>query len=311
MEVLSLPVSSEIPVFRSFLSTKQTTISSSHCSTRLPLAGLEANSISFPFRRMLQNYNDYHFRLAELKKINSDLNEIETSIGKIHYDYLILATGLGNNFYGNKNIEKYSFPLKSVTEALELRNKILQNNEAAICIRDVEEKRGVLSLAIVGGGPTGIEIAGSLSEMRDYVLPKDYPEIDYENMEINLFDSSARLLKGMSLQSSARSEKYLKKLDVNIHFNSRIKDYDGRFLYLEDGRKFRTNTLIWAAGVYRAKDRRIGRKSILARKQDKGRHVQSCCRLWKYICNWRYCLSLRAQVSRRASAACRSGNTTG
>ena len=212
-------------------------------------AGLEAISISFPFRKMFQDYNDYHIRLAELKEVNPIANNIKTSIGIIDYDFLIIATGLGNNFYGNTNIEKYSFPLKSVTEALDLRNKILQNNEAAICVRDAVERKGVLSLAIVGGGPTGIELAGSLSEMRKYVLPKDYPELNYKDMEINLFDSATKLLKGMSAVSSARAEKYMKKLGVNVNFNSRIKDYDGRYLLLEDGRKFRTNTLIWAAGV--------------------------------------------------------------
>lgn len=212
-------------------------------------AGLEAISISFPFRKMFQNYWDYHIRLAKLLEVIPEKNEIVTSTGKLNYDYLVIATGIDNNFYGNVNIEKYAYPLKSVTEALELRNKIIQNNEDAICIRDAEERKGVISLAIVGGGPTGIELAGSLSEMRAHVLPKDYPEINFRDMEIYLFDSSPRLLKGMSEISSRRAESYIKKLGVKVFFNSRIKDYDKRYLYLDDGRKFRTNTLIWAAGV--------------------------------------------------------------
>ena len=212
-------------------------------------AGLEAISISFPVRKMFQKYKDYHFRLAELKEVLTETNEIKTSIGNISYDYLVIATGTGNNFYGNKNIEKYSFPLKSVTESLDLRNKILQNNENAICVKDAELRKGILSLAIVGGGPTGIELAGSISEMRKYVLPKDYPELNYKEMEIYLFDSTARLVKGMSEASSVRAEKYMNRLGVKVFFNSRVKDYDGKTLFLEDGRQFKAHTLIWAAGV--------------------------------------------------------------
>jgi NADH dehydrogenase len=212
-------------------------------------AGLEAISISFPFRKMLQNFSNFHFRLAELLKVDAALNQIITSIGNIRFDFLVIATGTDNNFYGNQNIEKYSYPLKSVSEAIDLRNKILQNNEDAICVRDKDTRRGMLSIAIVGGGPTGIEMAGALSELRIHVLPKDYPEIDFSEMEIFLFDSSARLLKAMSPISSERTEKYLKKLGVKIMLNSRIKDYDGRILSLLSGEKFSVNTLVWAAGV--------------------------------------------------------------
>lgn len=212
-------------------------------------AGLEANSISFPFRKMFQNYNNFHFRLAEVKEIFTEKNEIVTDIGNILYDYLIIATGTDNNFFDNKNIEKYSFPLKSISESLKLRNKLLQNNEDALTAKDAEERKGLLTVVIVGGGPTGIEVAGSLSEMRKHVLPLDYPELDFKEMEIYLFDSSPRLLKTMSEISSSKSKEYLEKLGVHLRFNSRIKDYDGKYVYLPDGSKLRASTLIWAAGV--------------------------------------------------------------
>lgn len=212
-------------------------------------AGLEAISISYPFRRMFHGYNDYHFRLAELKGIDSNNNKIETNIGEINYDYLVIATGADNNFFGNKNFEKYSYQLKSISESIALRNKIIQNNEDAICVKDKAERKGILSIAIVGGGPTGIEMAGALSEMRKHVFPKDYPELNYNDMEIYLYDSSLRLLKGMSEISSIKATIYLNKLGVNIRLNKRILDYDGRNLHFADGSKLRTNTLIWAAGV--------------------------------------------------------------
>lgn len=212
-------------------------------------AGLEAISISFPFRRMFQSYKDYHFRLAVVTKIDSANNKIDTNIGEISYDYLVIAVGGENNYFGNQNIAKYSYPLKSVSESLALRNKIIQNNEEAICVRDEKERKGILSIAIVGGGPTGIEMAGALSEMRKHVFPKDYPEVNYDEMEIYLFDASLRLLKGMSEVSSIKAALYLYKLNINIRLNKRILNYDGKNIEFADGSKLRTNTLIWAAGV--------------------------------------------------------------
>jgi NADH dehydrogenase len=186
--------------------------------------------------------------MAEVKKINSERNEIETGIGNLNYDYLVMAIGADTNFFGLENIKKYALPMKSVAEALFIRNTILQNFEKLLDAND-EERDELLNIVIVGGGPTGVEVAGSLSEMRSHILPKDYPDLDYDKMKIYLLEASEKLLNVMSEKSSEKSKIFLEKLGVKVMLNTKVNDYDGTFVHLGNGEKIKTKILIWAAGV--------------------------------------------------------------
>jgi len=212
-------------------------------------AGLEPSAISFPFRKLFQNQERMHFRIAELLKIESEKNEITTSIGRLGYDFLVIASGLTTNFFGNENIRKYSMPMKSISDAILIRNTILQNYEAALDQTDPLKKEAHLNVVVVGGGPTGVEMAGALAEMKKYILPKDYPELDFKLMNIFLFEGSSDLLNVMSDKSSAKAKEYLEKLGVIVKTNTFVTDYDGIHVQLNDGEKHSTYNLIWAAGV--------------------------------------------------------------
>lgn len=212
-------------------------------------AGLEPSAISFPFRKLFQNQEQMHFRIAELLTIEANKNEIVTSIGRLDYDYLVIAAGLTTNFFGNEKIRKYSLPMKSISEAITIRNTILQNYEAALDQTDPIKKEAHLNVVVVGGGPTGVEMAGALAEMKKFILPKDYPELDFNLMNIFLFEGSSNLLNVMSGESSAKAKKYLEKLGVIVKTNTLVTDYDGIHVTLNDGEKHSTYNLIWAAGV--------------------------------------------------------------
>jgi len=212
-------------------------------------AGLEPSAISFPFRRILQNHKRAHFRIASLQKIDTQKKEIETNIGSLTYDYLVLATGLTTNFFGMKNIQNNALAMKSVSDALLIRNTVLQNYERALNARDPIDKEAHLNIVVVGGGPTGVELAGALAEMKNFILPKDYPELDFSLMSIYLFEASPKLLASMSAESSAKAKIYLEKLGVKVNTETFVKDYDGKIVLLSDGKKHVTFNLIWSAGV--------------------------------------------------------------
>lgn len=213
-------------------------------------SGIEPSSISFPIRRLFQSATNIHFRNAELIEIKQDENIISTSAGEVSYDYLILAQGVDSNYFGNKNIENNSLPMKSTAEALFLRNRILSAFERAILTDNKEEQTRLLSTVIVGGGPTGVELAGALAEMKKHILPKDYPELDNSLMKIRLYEGSPRLLNGMSEKSGTDAVAFLEKLGVEVHTNSIIEDYDGVELKLKgQDDKIVCNNFIWAAGV--------------------------------------------------------------
>mgnify|MGYP005842863377 CR=1 FL=1 len=211
-------------------------------------AGLEPSAISFPLRKVLQKAENIHYRLGELEEIVPDKNEVKTNIGYLKYDYLVLALGANTNFFGQTNIIQNALSMKSATDAILIRNTILENFEEALLQESPEEMDKYLNIALVGGGPTGVELAGALAEMKKYIFPKDYPEIDLKKMRIVLFESSG-LLSSMSGRSSALSEKYLEKMGVEVHIGTRVTDYDGTTATLSDGSAFDTKTLIWAAGV--------------------------------------------------------------
>lgn len=211
-------------------------------------SGLEPSSISFPLRKVFQNKKNVFIRCATVTKINSEKQFIETTVGEINYDYLVIANGATTNFFNNNQISQNAFPMKSVSEALFLRNQILQNIENAL-IQPKEKQTEFLSVAIVGTGPTGVELSGALAELRKRVLPKDYPELDFSQMTITLIEASPKVLSVMSDVSSKKSKEYLEKLGVNVLTSTSVTSYDGIEISLSNGTKIKTKNLIWAAGV--------------------------------------------------------------
>lgn len=212
-------------------------------------AGMEPSSISFPFRKLFQKRKDIYFRLAELRAIFPEKKIIQTSIGKIDYDYLILAAGTTTNFYGNKNVEREAMPMKNVSEAMGLQNAILANIERAITSSDKQERQELLNVVIVGGGATGVEVAGVLSEMKHTVLPHDYPDLDPSLMNIYLVEGTNRLLSGMSPESSEAVLNFLRNMGVNVLLNKMVTDYKDHKVMLADGSNIATRTFIWVSGV--------------------------------------------------------------
>ncbi len=212
-------------------------------------AGLEPSAISFPLRKVFQKKSNFYIRVAEVYSVDNDQKILHTSLGTVWYDYLVIATGVNSNFFGNTSIESNAVPMKSVSEAMMLRNRLLQNFEKAVTIADPEQVRPVLNVVVVGGGPTGVEVSGAIAEMKKFVLPKDYPELDFSQMEITLIEASDRLLASMSKQSSAKAIRYLKKLGVKVVTNNLVTAYDGETVWLGDGTQIKSKTLIWAAGI--------------------------------------------------------------
>ncbi len=212
-------------------------------------AGLEPSAISFPIRKAFQNRKDVHFRIATLEKVASDQNTISTNIGSLEYDHLVIAMGADTNYFGNKNIQEKAVPMKSLSEAIELRNVILGNFEKALNESEESRVRSLLNFVIVGGGPTGTELAGALSEMKNNILPKDYPELDFSMMHIYLLEANDKILNGYSEISSIKGKAYLEKLGTKVLTETFVKSYDGRNVELANGESLQTDTLIWAAGV--------------------------------------------------------------
>ena len=211
-------------------------------------AGLEPDSIAHAIRQIFSKKENFYFRIADVKKIDPNEKIIFTPIGNIFYDYLILATGSETNYYGNENIMKYSMPMKTIPEALDLRSLILQNLEAALLTNDLDERQRLMNFVIVGGGPTGVELAGAFGELKKHVLPNDYPDLDIRRMNVHLIQAADKLLPTMSQNASDKAAKYLKDLDVQVWFNTLVKDYDGKIVTTND-RSFETTTMIWTAGV--------------------------------------------------------------
>ena len=211
--------------------------------------GLEPDSIPFPLRKTINNLDNYFFRLTEVTNILPEKKMIKTTIGNLEYDYLVIATGSKTNFFGNKNIEQHAMGMKSVPQSLNIRSLIIENFEEALLTSDLEERQALMNFVIVGGGPTGVELAGALAEMKKGILPKDYPDLDIRQMQINLIQGANRLLDAMSPQSSKKSEDFLTKLGVQIWKEVYVKDYDGLNVITNTDQSFKAATVIWAAGV--------------------------------------------------------------
>jgi len=219
---------------------------------QVAMSGLEPSAISFPLRKVFQK-TGIHYRMAELEIIIPEKNELVTDIGRLKYDYLVLATGAKTNFFNQEKIEKYTLQMKSAPDALYIRNQTLKNFEKALNQSHEEDVKSYLNVAIIGGGPTGVELAGAMAEMKKYVLPKDYPELDMKNMKIMLYEASPRLLASMSETASKVAKGYLDKLGVEVHTGTPVLDYDGRTLSLPGGVSVDVKTVIWAAGITSAK----------------------------------------------------------
>jgi|YelNatPaOPRAMG01_1025707.scaffolds.fasta_scaffold01732_4 NADH dehydrogenase len=212
-------------------------------------SGLEPSTISFPFRKIFQQKKDFHFRLCSAESINTELNYVETTIGRIRFDYLIIATGCDTNFFGNQSLKESTLPLKSTTEAMTMRNQIIYTLECATSTDDKEERQKLLNFVIVGGGATGVELAGALAEMRKFILPKDYPDFKIERMQIYLIDGANRLLNAFSEKTSDIAHNYLSKMNVNIILGATVNGYENETVSLSNGQQIGTKNLFWVAGV--------------------------------------------------------------
>ncbi len=212
-------------------------------------AGLEPDAIAEPFRKMFDGQDDFHFRLVRVTKIDPAAKTVSTLIGDIKYDYLVIASGTKSNFFGNEQIQKYSFPLKTIPEALNIRSQFLQCFEQASITPDPETRQSLLNFVIAGGGPTGVEMAGSLAEMRKHVLPADYPGLDFSMMNIYLVEGMDRVLPPMSPEAGQKAQRYLEELGVVIKLKTLVESYDGETVTFKGGEQIKTQTLVWGAGV--------------------------------------------------------------
>lgn len=241
-------------------------------------AGLEADSIIHPFRKCFEDQHNFYFRLGEVTHINTEKKLVETTIGILRYDYLVIATGATTNYYGNEQIEKHAIPIKSIEDAIALRNQILSNFEQALLIEDEEQLNSLMDYVIVGGGPTGVEVAGALAELKKHVFHKDYKELDFVKMDIHLIEGTPRLLNGMSEEASQKALEFLKEFGVQVSLNRFVKSYDGYTVELDNGQKLITKTLIWAAGVVGVPAPGIRSESILRGRRlkvDKYNRIES------------------------------------
>lgn len=213
-------------------------------------AGLEPDAIAEPLRKMFgDGYEDFHFRLVRITDVNPITRTITTLIGDVKYDYLVIATGTKSNYFGNEGIKQFAFPLKRMPHALDLRSQLLQAFEQANMINDKVIRQRLLNIVIAGAGPTGVELAGALAEMRKHLLPRDYPGIDFSMMNIYLVEGFDRVLPLMSPQASEWTLRYLHKKGIVVMLNLRVVSYDGEVVQFNNGKKIPSQTLIWAAGV--------------------------------------------------------------
>jgi len=211
-------------------------------------SGLEPDSIAYPIRKIFKSQQRFHFRMANVQRIDTAENVVNTDIGDISYDYLVIATGTTTNFFGMKGVEKYAMTMKSVSEALDLRSLILQNFEKALLATE-EEQESYMNFPIVGAGPTGVELAGALAELKNHILPADYPDLNIQRMKIQVIEMQDEVLKPMSEKASKKALNYLQELGVDVMLNKSVASFDGNKLTFQSGEVLESKTLIWAAGV--------------------------------------------------------------
>lgn len=212
-------------------------------------AGLEPDSIAYPLRKLFKGSMDFYFRLADVQQVIPSENRLETNIGSLEYDYLAIATGTTTNFFGNSELEANAMTMKSVSEALDLRSLILQNFEKALLQSNPEDREALMSVAIVGAGPTGVELAGALAELKKHVLPADYPDLNVDRMKVQLVEMANKVLPPMSESASKKALHYLHELGVEVILNDAVDSYKENVASLRSGRQLKVGVLIWAAGV--------------------------------------------------------------
>lgn len=210
---------------------------------------LEVSNISYPFRKLFHNKENISFRLGELEKIVPEENKVVLSTGELRYDYLVLATGTESNYFGIENIRKSAIPMKTVDDAIEMRNYLLSKMEEATRTTDELEKKKLTTIVVTGGGPTGVEVAGMLAEMRKNIIEKDYPELKGQKMRICLADGSPVLLAPMSKTAQQYTLEELVKMGVEVKLNKQVKDYVDDSVVFADGETIQTKLLFWTAGV--------------------------------------------------------------
>ncbi|WP_121966759.1 NAD(P)/FAD-dependent oxidoreductase [Myroides sp. N17-2] len=211
--------------------------------------GLESGSIAYPIRKVVQNYDQIFFRVANVQRIDTENKKVIADIGTIFYDYVVIATGSKTNFFGNENITKNSMAMKTIPESLDIRSLVLENFEAALLTTDDEEQKALMNFVIVGAGPTGVELAGALAEMKNHVLPKDYPDLDFNKMQIHVVQGANKVLDAMSEKSSKKAQEFLEKLGVKVYLGEIVTDYQDKVVHTKSGRQFAAETMIWTAGV--------------------------------------------------------------
>ena len=227
--------------------------------------GLEAGSIAYPIRKLMHEHKDCYFRMANITEIDVKRQVIHADIGELSYDYLVIATGSKTNFFGNKEMERNSMGMKTISQALNIRSLILENFEQAVLKQDDCDRNCLMNFCLVGGGPTGVELAGALAEMKKGILHKDYPDLDISQMQINLIQSGDRILNTMTEKASANATKFLTDLDVNVLTNVRVESYDGKNLLTNTNLSFETATVIWTAGVQGALVPGLDAESLILR----------------------------------------------
>lgn len=223
---------------------------------------LDAPSIAFPLRKMFRKQENFTFRIADVQRIDVTHKRLDTDIGAIPYDYLIIATGATTNFFGNKDIEHYAMPMKNVREAVNIRSFLLQNIEDSLLAKTTEERSPYLNFVVVGGGPTGVELSGSIAEIRNHILAKDYPELKKEDMNVYLVEGQSKILANLSPQASEKAALYLNELGVKVLLNIQVTGYDGETITFADGSSIPTKTVLWSAGVMGQFPEGIGRDII-------------------------------------------------
>lgn len=216
---------------------------------QVAMAGLEPSSIVFPLRKIFQKNKNVFVRVTEVQSVDTQHQTIQTPIGALRYDYLVISIGADTNWYGNAALKPKAIPMKSVSEALYLRNTIFEDYEKAVTADDPERRQRYLDIVIVGGGPTGVEVAGALAEMKRHIVPKDYHDLEGQEIDIHLVHGDPRLLNTMSPESSAAAEKFLRELGVHLHLDKIVQSYDGTTVAINDGSTLRADKVIWAAGV--------------------------------------------------------------
>jgi NADH dehydrogenase len=212
-------------------------------------SGLEPDSIAFPLRGLVEDRKNFIFRLAEVDSVEPVMKTLQTSIGEVTYDYLVIATGTKTNFFGNKELEQSAMAMKSVPQALNIRSYMLQNLEKATLTNDIDERKKLMRIVLSGAGPTGAELTGAFSEFKRGVLQNDYPDLNPDHMEIHLLDGSDRVLASMSEKASEKAEKYLKNLGVQVHLNTMVESYENEKVNTNTDLEIEALTFIWSAGV--------------------------------------------------------------